>query len=99
MIRRGSRKGRTGTQELAYDSGRIAKYGDVRLFHDGKAVGEGCVEQTQGFIFSADETTDIGYESGTAVTPDQRNAHTSKLNGCIDFPVATTSHTKRAALF
>jgi arylsulfatase len=33
-------------------------------------VGHGRVDQTQGFIFSADETTDIGYESGTTVSPD-----------------------------
>ena len=30
----------------------------------------GRVEETQPMIFSADETTDIGYESGTTVTPD-----------------------------
>ena len=33
-------------------------------------VGTGRVEATQPMIFSADETTDIGYESGTTVTPD-----------------------------
>ena len=33
-------------------------------------VGEGRVEVTQPMIFSADETTDIGYESGTTVTAD-----------------------------
>jgi arylsulfatase len=33
-------------------------------------VGEGRVEQTQGIIFSADEATDVGYETGTPVTPD-----------------------------
>ena len=44
--------------------------------------GKGRVEQTQGFIFSADETTDIGYESGTTVSPDY-TAHTSQFNGKI----------------
>ena len=28
-------------------------------------MGQARVDQTQGFVFSADETTDIGYESGT----------------------------------
>ena len=56
--------------EFAYDGGGLAKGGDVTLFHDGTEVGNGRVEATQPMIFSADETTDIGYESGTTVTPD-----------------------------
>ena len=36
----------------------------------------------QPLIFSADETTDIGYESGTTVTPDY-TAETSKFTGKI----------------
>ena len=56
--------------EFAYDGGGLAKGGDVTLFYDGDAVGTGRVEATQPMIFSADETTDIGYESGTTVTPD-----------------------------
>ena len=38
----------------------------------------------RGFIFSADETTDIGYESGTTVSPDY-TAHTSRFNGKINW--------------
>ena len=56
--------------EFAYDGGGFGKGGTVTLYYDGKAVGKGRVEQTQGFIFSADETTDIGYESGTTVSSD-----------------------------
>ena len=37
---------------------------------------------TQPMIFSADETTDIGYESGTTVTPDY-TAHGSRFTGKI----------------
>jgi hypothetical protein len=44
----------------------------------------GRVEQTQGFIFSADETTDVGYESGTTVSPDY-TPHTSRFSGKIDW--------------
>ena len=35
-------------------------------------------------MFSADETTDIGYESGTTVSPDY-TAHTSRFNGKINW--------------
>ena len=56
--------------EFGYDGGGLAKGGDVRLFYDGEPVGEGRVEATQAMVFSADETTDIGHESGTTVTDD-----------------------------
>ena len=39
---------------------------------------------TQPMIFSADETTDIGYESGTTVTPDY-TAETSRFTGKIQW--------------
>jgi len=68
--------------EFAYDGGGMGKGGTVTLFSDGKEVGKGRVEQTQGFIFSADETTDIGCESGTTVSPDY-TAHGSRFNGKI----------------
>jgi arylsulfatase len=70
--------------EFAYEGGGFGKGGTVTLYCDGKEVGKGRVEQTQGFIFSADETTDIGYESGTTVSPDY-TAHTSKFNGKINW--------------
>src|SRR6478735_1072034 len=66
--------------EFAYDGGGLAKGGDVTLFHDGNPVGTGRVEATQAMVFSADETTDIGYESGTTVTRDY-DAHTSRFTG------------------
>jgi arylsulfatase len=68
--------------EFAYDGGGLAKGGDVTLYYDGTAVGSGRVEATQPMIFSADETTDIGYESGTTVTPDY-TAHGSRFTGKI----------------
>jgi len=69
---------------FAYDGGGMGKGGDVTLYYDGKEVGKGRVDQTQGFIFSADETTDVGYESGTTVSPDY-TAHTSRFNGKINW--------------
>ena len=78
----------TGTHqvrvEFAYDGGGIAKGGDVTLYYDGNPVGTGRVENTQPMVFSADETTDIGYESGTTVTPDY-TAHGSRFTGKINW--------------
>jgi arylsulfatase A-like enzyme len=70
--------------EFAYDGGGLAKGGDVTLYYDGDAVGKGRVGATQAMIFSADETTDIGYESGTTVTPDY-TARTSRFTGKINW--------------
>ncbi|MGC1816258.1 MAG: arylsulfatase [Casimicrobiaceae bacterium] len=70
--------------EFAYDGGGMGKGGAVTLYCDGKQVGRGRVEQTQAFIFSADETTDIGRETGTTVSRDY-TAHTSKFNGKINW--------------
>jgi len=68
--------------EFAYDGGGLAKGGNVTLFYDGNQVGEGRVELTQPMIFSADETTDIGRETGTTVASDY-TAATSRFNGKI----------------
>ena len=70
--------------EFAYDGGGLAKGGGVTIYYDGTAVGTGRVEVTQPMIFSADETTDIGYESGTTVTSDY-SAHTSRFTGKINW--------------
>ena len=68
--------------EFAYDGGGLAKGGNVTLYYDGKEVGKGRVAMTQAMIFSADETTDIGYESGTPVSPDYTTKD-SKFTGKI----------------
>jgi arylsulfatase len=56
--------------EFAYDGGGVGKGGKATLFIDGVAVGEGRVEQTEAFLFSADETCDVGDEFGSPVTTD-----------------------------
>jgi hypothetical protein len=68
--------------DVAYDGGGMGKGGTVTLYCDGTQVGTGRVDQTQGFIFSADETTDVGRETGTTVSPDY-TAHTSTFTGKI----------------
>ena len=69
--------------EFAYDGGGLAKGGNVTLFYDGKAVGEGRVEATQPIVFSADETTDVGDDFGMPVSPDYVGGK-SKFNGKIE---------------
>jgi arylsulfatase len=56
--------------EFTYDGGGVAKGGKVTLYIDGTKAGEGRVDQTEPFVFSADETLDVGNEYGSPVTPD-----------------------------
>ena len=69
--------------EFAYDGGGLAKGGTVSLYIDGQKVGEGRVEMTQPFAFSADETVDVGIEAGSPVSPDygpRGNAFNGEIN-------------------
>lgn len=78
--------------EFAYDGGGIAKGGKVYLFLDGQDIGEGRVEQTEPFIFSADETCDIGFDSASPVTKDYNE---NKFNGevnWVEIDVAETAN-------
>jgi arylsulfatase A-like enzyme len=70
--------------EFSYDGGGMGKGCTVTLFYDGTDVGSGRVEQTQGVVFSADETTDVGRETGTMVSLDF-TAHTSRFTGKISW--------------
>jgi arylsulfatase len=56
--------------EFAYDGGGLGKGGDVSLYVDGSKVGEGRVDATVPMLFSGDETTDLGADSGTPVSDD-----------------------------
>jgi hypothetical protein len=68
--------------EFAYDGGGLGLGGDVALFVDGRASGTGRVERTVPMMFSADETTDLGEDTGTAVSDDYE-PHTSSFNGRV----------------
>jgi arylsulfatase len=66
--------------EFAYDGGGVGKGGEVTLYVDGAPVGSGRVEQTEAFLFSADETCDVGNEFGSPVTTDySRRAFTGDV--------------------
>ena len=56
--------------EFKYDGGGTAKGGGVTLYVDGKSVGQGRIERTVPMAFSADETCDVGKETGSPVSPD-----------------------------
>jgi arylsulfatase len=68
--------------EFTYDGGGLAKGGTATLYVDGAKVGEGRVDATQAMIFSADDTTDVGNDSGTPVSDDY-GPKTSKFTGRI----------------
>jgi arylsulfatase A-like enzyme len=70
--------------EFAYDGNGLGKGGSVTLFLDGKKVGVGRVPATQPMIFSADETCDVGGESGSLVSDDYARAG-SRFNGAINW--------------
>jgi arylsulfatase A-like enzyme len=78
--------------EFAYDGGGLAKGGGVTLYYDGRQVGEGRVGATQPFVFSADETTDVGYDAGTPVSADTPPGRfTGKVNW-VRLDLGTDTH-------
>jgi arylsulfatase A-like enzyme len=56
--------------EFVYDGGGLGKGGTAALFLDGTKVGEGRIDGTVPLVFSGDETTDLGEDTGTPVTDD-----------------------------
>ena len=68
--------------EFAYDGGGLGKGGTVTLYVDGEEAGSGRVEATHPFIFSGDETTDVGAETATTVSGDY-DARGSRFTGTI----------------
>ena len=56
--------------EFTYDGGGLGKGGSVALYLDGTKVDEGRVDATVPMLFSGDETTDVGNDTGTPVTDD-----------------------------
>jgi arylsulfatase A-like enzyme len=56
--------------ELAYDGGGLAKGGEVTLYVDGEQVGKGRLNATVPMVYSADETCDVGSDTGSSVSDD-----------------------------
>jgi len=70
--------------EFTYDGGGLGRGGSVALYLDGSQIGEGRIGPTQPLIYSMDETTDVGCETGTTVAEDY-DARASKFNGRINW--------------
>jgi arylsulfatase len=68
--------------EFAYDGGGLGKGGNATLYLDGDQVGEGRIDATVPMIFSGDETTDLGSDSGTPVSDDLANGEL-EFNGRV----------------
>jgi arylsulfatase A-like enzyme len=56
--------------DFTYDGGGLGKPGTAKLLVDGAQVAEGRIERTIPFRISADETLDIGEDTGTPVSED-----------------------------
>jgi hypothetical protein len=70
--------------EFTYDGGGLAKGGVVTLFIDGSKIGEGRVDGTEPMAFSADETADVGRDTGSAVSDDYRS-EASIFSGTVNW--------------
>jgi hypothetical protein len=70
--------------EFAYDGGRLGSGGTVTIYLDGNEVGEGRVRATVPMVFSADETYDMGSESGTPASDDYGTSG-NDFSGRIDW--------------
>jgi len=70
--------------EFTYDGGGLAKGGAVALFIDGSKIGEGRVDGTEPMAFSADETADVGRDTGSAVSDDYRSEE-SVFSGTVNW--------------
>jgi len=57
----------TVTLDFEDDGGGMGKGGVAKLSVDGKQVAQGRIGKTQGYIFSADETADVGVDNQTPV--------------------------------
>jgi arylsulfatase len=70
--------------EFAYDGGGPAKGGTVTVYVDGDPIGEGRVGATVPFLFSGDETTDVGLDAASPVSDDYSPAE-SVFNGKVNW--------------
>jgi hypothetical protein len=70
--------------EFAYEGGKKpGGSGTGTIFIDGKKVAEGKIDQTVPFIFSADETADVGSDHHTPVS-DQYAQFGNEFTGKIE---------------
>jgi len=68
--------------EFIYDGGRPGSGGKGTIFINDKAAAEGRIAHTNAFVFSADETADVGQDDATPVTEDYKERD-NKFTGTI----------------
>jgi arylsulfatase len=66
--------------EFAYGGGGLAKGAAITLFVDGNKVGDGRLDATIPIGFSADETTDVGKDTGSRVVPGYGSIFSGRVN-------------------
>jgi arylsulfatase len=69
--------------EFVYDGGAPGSGGTGTIFVNGERVAEGRIENTNPFLFSADETADVGVDEATPVTDEYEQRH-NEFNGTIE---------------
>ncbi len=70
--------------EFAYDGGEtLGAGGTGTIFVNGRKVAEGRIGNTTPFLFSADETADVGMDEATPVTEDYAEGD-NELTGRIE---------------
>ncbi len=70
--------------EFTYDGGGLAKGGTAAIYVDGAKVGEGRVDATVPMVFSADETLDLGGDTGSPVS-NEYTSETSTFTGTVNW--------------
>jgi arylsulfatase A-like enzyme len=83
----------TVRMDFKYDGGGVGKGGVVTLFINDKKVGEGRVDKTILGRYSADETFDIGMDTGSPVSDDYKspNPYTGTLRK-VEIHLEPTDH-------
>jgi len=71
--------------QFQFDGGTPGAGGNGRLIVDGETVGEGRIERTVPFLFSADETLDIGRDTASPVTDDYPGPGENPFTGSINW--------------
>jgi arylsulfatase len=69
--------------EFAY-AGGLGGSATVVLYVDGEAVGDGQLERTVPLVYSYDETTDVGSDTGSTVSPEYDES-TSRFPGTVNW--------------
>jgi arylsulfatase len=83
--------------QFDYDGPGLGKGGTVTLLVNGKKVGEGKVDRTQGNIFSADEGADVGVDGETPVSDDYKEGD-NKFRGTLHKVVVEVGPVKLGAV-